>query len=482
MKSARDTWAGFNTESRSINELLPYARNARTHSDEQIAQIAASIREFGFTNPVLIDPDNTILAGHGRVMAARQLGEEVVPVIVARGWSEAQKRAYVIADNKLALNAGWNEELLKLELTDLAEMDFDTGLTGFSDKELADLMRAAPETAGDPEEIPEFPVKPTAKTGDVWILGKHRLVCGDSTNADHVALCLNGVTPHLMVTDPPYGVEYDASWRDKSLGAARTGSRATGKVTNDNLPDWRAAWALFPGDVAYVWHGATRTVAVAVAESLVAANFDLRTQIIWRKSQFVISRGDYHSQHEPCFYAVRKGRVGHWSGDRKQSTVWDIDKPQKSETGHSTQKPVECMARPIRNNSSPGQAIYEPFCGSGTTLIAAELEGRVCHAIEIEPKYCDVIIQRFQKTFAARAIREADGAAYDDIAFEKSPGATKDETRSGARKESAKSGRKAQKSHKGAGKTHKSAPAPHKNVPAPHKPDEDDDSAPGKVH
>lgn len=412
-------WPAFNVEKRVINELIPYARNSREHADAQVAQIAASIREWGFTNPVLIDPDGGILAGHGRVMALRTLGVDVVPVIVARGWSEAQKRAYIIADNQLALNASWKDDMLKVELTELADLDFDLGLIGFDDKALANLMAPAPNTVGDPEDIPDAPVIPTAKRGDVWILGKHRLVCGDSTQAEDVAKALNGVSPHLMVTDPPYGVEYDAEWRDKSLGAAKSGGRATGKVTNDGFANWQAAWEKFPGDVAYVWHGATRTVAVAVAESLIASGFDLRTQIIWAKSQFVIGRGDYHSQHEPCFYAVRKGKVGHWNGDRKQSTVWEIDKPRKSETGHSTQKPVECMARPIRNNSSPGQAIYEPFAGSGTTLIACELEGRVCHAIEIEPKYIDVIIQRWQQTFGGEAVREADGARYNAIGFEK---------------------------------------------------------------
>lgn len=442
MMSPIENWPAFNIERRSVNELLPYAKNARTHSDAQIAQIAASIREWGFTNPVLIDPDNTILAGHGRVMALRRLGHDVVPVIVARGWSEAQKRAYVIADNQLALNAGWNDELLKVELSDLAALDFDTGLIGFSDAQLADLLRDAPKTAGDPEEIPEFPVKPTVQPGDVWLLGKHRLVCGDSTNADDVARCLAGVAPHLMVTDPPYGVESDASWREemKRKAGKNVGKHAVGKITNDDKCDWREAWKLFPGDACYVWHGAKH--AAKVAESLEASDFDIRAQIIWRKSSLILGRGDYHWQHEPCWYAVKKNRTGHWAGDRKQSTVWDIDEQKKSETGHSTQKPVECMARPIRNNSSPGQAVYEPFAGSGTTLIAAELEGRVCHAIEIEPKYSDVIIQRFQKTFGARAVRESDGVAYDNIAFEKAPSTDAASRKSSADREAVKPRRK----------------------------------------
>ena len=447
----------------SINKLIPYARNSRTHSDEQVMQIAASIEEFGFTNPVIAD-EIGIVAGHGRVMAARQLyaaGKTIklpsgtaipagtVPVIDCTGWSDAKRRAYIIADNKLALNAGWNEEVLALELKDLGELGFDLEVIGFDDKELAKLLADKPETDGDPEDVPEFPVVPTSKRGDVWILGKHRLVCGDSTDADDVKRCLNGVTPHLMVTDPPYGVEYDASWR----GEAKTGDgkrvslgvHAKGKVANDDRWDWSAAWALFPGDVVYCWLAGR--LAEKVAGSLEDAGFVIRAQIIWRKNNFAISRGDYHWAHEPCWYAVRKNRNGCWNGDRKQSTVWDIDKPQKSETGHSTQKPIECMARPIRNNSSLGQAIYEPFAGSGTTLIAAEMEGRVCHAIEIEPKYCDVIIQRFQNTFSQDAIRESDGAKYKHIAFAKAPGKGAPKKPAGADAPGTEQSAKGQKTH-----------------------------------
>lgn len=423
---------GFEIAFVPIDELIPYARNARTHSDAQVMQIAASIAEFGFTNPVLAD-DEGIVAGHGRVMAARQLyaaGKTVllpsgrpipaktVPVINCAGWSEVKRRAYILADNQLALNAGWEDEKLSLEVKDIAALGFDLPLLGFDDKTLASLLAEKPETAGDPEQIPDFPVVPTAKRGDVWILGKHRLVCGDSTQAADVTKALNGVTPHLMVTDPPYGIEYDAEWRKKK-GLQKTG--AHGKVANDDRFDWREAWDLFPGDACYVWHSPKHSA--KVAESLEACGFDIRSQIIWNKNALVIGRGDYHWKHEPCWYAVRKGRTGHWAGDRKQSTVWDIDRPKSNDTGHSTQKPVECMARPIRNNSSPGQAIYEPFCGSGTTLIACELEGRICHAVEIEPKYCDVIIQRWQNTFAAEAVREADGAKYNHIAFAKAPSA-----------------------------------------------------------
>lgn len=403
---------------RQVADLVPYARNSRTHNDAQVAQIAASIREFGWTNPVLIDGADGIIAGHGRLLAARKLGLTEVPCIVLDHLSETQKRALIIADNKLALNAGWDNEMLGLELQDLAADDFDMGLVGFTDDELAALMADKTEGLTDPDETPEPPAQPVSVLGDVWVLGKHRIVCGDSTDADAVAKCLNGVTPHLMVTDPPYGVEYDASWRNeaKRPDGSAYGAAALGKVENDSQADWSEAWALFPGDVAYVWHAGN--MAHTVAESLVANGLNIRAQIIWNKSNMVISRGDYHPKHEPCWYAVRKGKVGHYVGGRKQTTVWDIDKPQKSETGHSTQKPVECMKRPIENNSSAGQAVYEPFSGSGTTIIAGEMTGRSIHAIELSPAYVDVAVIRWQEFTGEKAVHE-DGRLFDDMRAER---------------------------------------------------------------
>jgi DNA modification methylase len=408
-------WPADRIERRATAALVPYARNARTHSDVQVAQIAASIGEWGFTNPVLIDETDTIIAGHGRVLAASRLGLKEVPVVVARGWSEAQKKAYVIADNKLTDNGGWDEALLKIELGDLVEMGFDLPLMGFSDGELAGLMKSNPGLT-DPDEAPEPPAEPISQVGDVWVLGRHRLVCGDATRAEDVAKALAGVQPHLMVTDPPYGVDYDASWRDgvdlnlgKRLGVKGSG-RSLGKVENDARVDWRDAWALFFGDVAYVWHSAVH--AVEAAESLQSADFEIRAQIIWTKQLQVFGRGDYHWQHEPCWYVVRKGKVGHWAGDRKQTTVWDIKNNNplggggEQKTGHSTQKPVECMKRGIENNSSPGQAVYDPFVGAGTTIIAAEMTGRSCHAIEISPAYTDVAMLRWQNFTGEKAHKE----------------------------------------------------------------------------
>jgi len=405
-------------EYRQVVDLIPYARNSRTHTDEQVAQIAGSIREFGWTNPVLIDGEAGIIAGHGRVLAAQRLGMKQVPTIQLDHMTEAQRRAYVIADNKLALNAGWDNDLLKVELGELQALDFDLALMGFNPSELETLLApAATEGLTDPDDTPEPPAQPVSALGDVWLLGAHRIVCGDSTTVESVDKALNGVKPHLMVTDPPYGVEYDADWRNKAMRAdgSAVGGRAIGKVKNDDRADWSEAWTLFPGDVAYVWHAGL--FASTVATSLETAGFKLRSQIIWKKSNFAIGRGDYHWHHEPCWYAVRG--TGHWAGDRKQSTIWEIAKPQKSETGHSTQKPVECMKRPIENNSSPGQAVYEPFSGSGTTIIAGEMTGRSVHAIELNPAYVDVAVTRWQEFTGKTATLEGDGRTFAELKAER---------------------------------------------------------------
>ena len=396
-----------------LAHLIPYVRNSRTHSDAQVAQIAASIREFGWTSPVLVDGDRGIIAGHGRVLAARKLGIDRVPCIELANMTESQRRAYVIADNQLAQNAGWDLDLLKIEVGDLKDAGFDVGLLGFDASMLGGLLAPA-ETEGltDPDEAPEAPTDPVSKLGDVWMLGRHRLVCGDCTDLGVVDKALNGVKPHLMVTDPPYGVEYDPKWRAKA-GLNKNKSKM-GAVLNDDRADWRDAWALFPGSVAYVWHAGRH--ASSVQASLEACDFDIRCQIIWSKDRFALSRGHYHWQHEPCWYAVRAGSTGSWAGDRKQSTLWQIKAREDGGVGHGTQKPVECMRRPIENNSSPGQAIYEPFSGSGTTLIAAEMTGRTCHAIELNPAYVDVAIKRWQNFTGNQATLEADGRTFDDVA------------------------------------------------------------------
>lgn len=437
MADAVPGWPAEKVELRPLSGLRGYARNSRTHSPEQVAQLVAAIREWGWTIPILVDETGEIIAGHGRVLAARQLGLENVPCMVARGWSEEQKRAYVIADNRLAENAGWDEELLAQEIRAIADGGFDSGLLGFSDDELADLLNVPSAGFTDPDAAPALPVTPISQAGDLWVLGKHRLLCGSSTEPDDVARLLGGVRPHLMVTDPPYGVEYDPAWRKRFGGDGV----AEGKVMNDDKADWREAWALFPGDVAYVWHGALHNV--AVADSLLASGFELRSQIVWVKTRAPISRGHYHWQHEPAFYAersgagpedgfavdhdslayvVRAGRTAGWRGGRKQTTVWFIEHV-KNDTGHGTQKPVECMRRPILNNSSPGQAVYEPFCGSGTTIIAGEMENRPVFGMELDPAYVDVIVRRWQEFVGGEAILEGDGRTFAAVAAERIPAA-----------------------------------------------------------
>jgi DNA modification methylase len=416
-KLSPQAWPAAQVEMWQVADLAPYAKNARQHPPEQIEQIAASMERFGFTIPMLVAEDGTIIAGHGRLMAAAQLGLAEVPVMVARGWSEEDRRLYTLADNRLAEIAEWDPEMLRVELGELRE-DFgieDMSLIGFSADDLADILPDAllDATGGltDPDDVPEVPEAPVTRPGDVWVLGKHRLLCGDSTVATDVEKVLGGVTPLLMCTDPPYGVEYDPNWRN-AAGAAKT--KRTGKVLNDDRADWREAWALFPGDVAYVWHGALH--GKEVIESLEACGFSLRSQIIWAKDRLVLSRGDYHWQHEPCAYAVKKTGKGHWAGDRKQTTLWQIpSKDQDAKTVHGTQKPVECMRRPIENNSSPGQAVYEPFMGSGTTLIAAEMSGRVSYGIELNPAYVDVAIQRWQDFTGETAVLESSGEGFDDV-------------------------------------------------------------------
>ena len=389
------------TESWPIERLVPYARNPRKN-DEQVERMVAAIREFGFRIPVVAKSDGTVVDGHLRLKAARKLGLTEVPVALADELTDAQVKAFRLLANRSANWAAWDEDLLTLELEELQAMAFDVSLTGFDVAEIDSLL-AKPTTDGltDPDEVPETPAEPVSKPGAVWILGRHRLMCGDSTSADDVDRLLAGVRPHLMVTDPPYGVEYDPAWRNEALSGQKT--KRTGMVLNDDRADWREAWALFPGDVAYVWHGALH--AATVAESLIACGFDIRSQIIWAKERLVLSRGHYHWRHEPCWYAV-KGKA-HWSGDRKQVTIWNIpSKGQDADTIHGTQKPVECMKRPMENNSSPGQAVYEPFSGSGTSIIAAEITGRACLAMELNPAYVDVAVKRWEDFTGEKAVLE----------------------------------------------------------------------------
>lgn len=428
---------------RRIDKLTPDPRNARTHSEAQVDQLVASIQRWGWTNPILAD--DMIRAGHGRLMAAQQiyrtggrihmapgperggveLPPDTVPIIDCTGWNEEERRAYNLADNALAEQAGWDETLLAEQIAELQGADFQIDLIGF-DSNYLDALLLPKTQAEEAEETPEPPANPVSRLGDIWVLGDHRIMCGSSTNPRDVSALLGDEKPHLMVTDPPYGVEYDPSWRAETKradgSALSTGNVAMGLVLNDDKADWTEAWELFPGDVAYVWHGALHTA--EVQRSLETCGFEMRATIIWAKPRAPISRAHYHWRHEPCLYMVRKGGTGHWNGDRKQNTVWDIANndganPDREEgTSHGTQKPVECMERPIRNNSRRGDAIYEPFSGSGTTIIAAERTARRCFAMELSPAYVDVAVIRWEKLTGKQA-RHAEGPTFADTAAER---------------------------------------------------------------
>lgn len=431
-----------------VASVRRYERNARTHPAEQVEKLAALIQRHGWTNSAFVDVsrDNLLCFGHGRLSALELLwsrGQQVrmfngalippgkLPAFDCTGWTEEQLREVILADNRSALDAGWDADLLRGELLWLQDQGSDLLWTGFDADELAVWM-APPGTDGltDPDNAPEKQDKAVSKLGDIWLLGGHRLGCGDSTKAEAVTALLGRDKPFLMVTDPPYGVEYDPTWRMKA-GIGSKGA-AKGKVANDDRADWREAWALFPGSVAYVWHGGLH--AAVVAESLMACKLLIRSQIVWVKTRPVIGRGAYHWQHEPAFYAVKQGKDDRlsfesdhelaayavrdgskagWEGDRKQSTVWMIEH-LKNDTGHGTQKPVECMRRPIVNNSAPGAAVYDPFSGSGTTIIAAEMTGRRALALELDPLYVDVAVRRWQ-AFTGKTATLADGRSFADV-------------------------------------------------------------------
>ena len=385
-------------------------KNPRILRDERFAALKKSIEddpEMLELRELLVYPTEggqyVVIGGNMRLRVLQDLKAETASCKVIPAETPVEKlKAYATKDN---VGFGdWDWQTLE------AEWDAKA-LVGWGMELPSNWGNLGNRGKTDPDSSFEPPKSATSKLGDVWILGHHRLVCGDSTNAQTVAACLNGVHPHLMVTDPPYGVNYDPKWRVKA--GVNKGTAAAGLVRNDDRADWRAAWALFPGDAAYVWHGGAH--AHTVAESLLACGLEIRSQIIWNKGRLVIGRSDYHWQHEPCWYVVRNGRPGHYVGDRKQTTVWDIPKPKKLETGHSTQKPVECMKRPIENNSNPGQAVYEPFSGSGTTIIAGEMTGRPVHAIELAPEYVDVGVIRWQEFTGQQAILEATGQKFEDV-------------------------------------------------------------------
>jgi DNA modification methylase len=424
-------WPAWNVQRKPIGWLKPNPRNAKKHGPEQIAQLRAAFRQFGWTMPVLARDDGMIIAGHGRVEAAKLEGFTEAPVVIPTGWTVDQFRAYALADNRIAENSDWDEELLALELADLKVAGVDLSLDlGFSAKELTRIL-APPPTPGqnDPNAAPDKPEAPISRAGDVWICGRHRVLCGDSTKAADVARALADAKPGLMVTDPPFGVDYDPAWRDDQAAKAPSlqsgiGNRADGKAQNDGRADWREAWSHFRGNVAYVWHAALKTDVVIA--SLEATGLLRRSNIVWNKNKHAISRGHYHWSHESCWYVVRKGESGNWQGDRTQQTVWDIanmagpdGRKEDTISGHGTQKPIDCMRRPIINSSAAGETVYDPFCGSGTTIIACEQSGRVAIGIDIDPAYVDVAVKRWQSFAGEKATLENDGRTFDAIAVDR---------------------------------------------------------------
>jgi DNA modification methylase len=400
----------------SIERLIPYARNPRTHSDAQVAQIAASIAEFGFNNPILVDTKAGIIAGHGRLLAARKLQLAEVPVIVLDHLTVAQKRAYILADNQLALNAGWDDDLLRAELAALQEEDFNIRLIGFEDDELAPLLAAQDAVDGltDEDAVPELPETPISTIGDVWLLGSHRLLVGDATNQNDVARLMAGDVADLVFTDPPYNVDYEG-YTEQRLKIK--GDRMS---AGEFMQFLSAAFRSFrivvkPGASLYVCHSSSwqREFQGAIE----SAGFEVRCQIIWAKNTFAWGFGRYKFQHEPIFYCHVAGEKDPWYGDKSQSTLWQEKKPAANRI-HPTAKPVELVERALLNSSKSGDIVADLFGGSGSTQIGCERPNRKARLMEIDPRYADCIVRRYQEYTGKQAILEG-GGSFDEVALER---------------------------------------------------------------
>ena len=368
-----------------LKDIRPNPDNPRVIRDEKFQKLKRSIEEFPkmmSLRPIVIDADGVVLDGNMRLRALQDLGYKEVPdewVRRAEELTDDEKRRFVIADNVGFGEWAWDALANEWDAEDLEAWGLD----------LPEFIEEIKEAEDDGFEMPDE-VHTDIVPGDLFEIGPHRLLCGDSTNADDVPKLLGGKKPLLMVTDPPYGVEYDPEWR-KEAGINKNAAKM-GKVSNDSRADWREAWSIAPASVAYVWHAGR--YASIVAESLEVCDFEIRNQIIWAKDKFALSRGAYHWQHEPCWYAVKKGAKSYWIGDRSQSTLWQINSREDKGHGHGTQKPVECMARPLKNHEGD---VYDPFIGSGTTMVSAHQLGRICYGMEIDPKYCQVIVDRMRK-------------------------------------------------------------------------------------
>jgi site-specific DNA-methyltransferase (adenine-specific) len=385
-----------------ISDLKEYDKNPRKIKQEQLDKLTAHINEDGYHQRIIVNTDYTIIGGHQRKKALLQAGykpSDVIEVLMPERTLQQQELDRINVRDNLDFGE-FDFDLLQeqFNLEELEEFGFD--------KEFLETLEPVIIPSIDEDEIEQVPANPVSKLGDVYILGNHRLMCGDSTNADHVTKLLDGSNPILMVTDPPYGVNYEPDWRE----VACKGSRAKGVVLNDDRYDWSDAYSLFTGDVTYIWHPSKYTH--KFAENIESCGFELVNLIIWSKQHFALSRGDYHGQHEPLWYAVKKGKQHNWQGKRDQSTIWEINNNNvfggsgEEQTGHGTQKPIECMLRPIMNNSKVGESVYDPFGGSGTTLIAAQRSKRNCYMMELSPAYVDVIVKRWEKETGEKAVLE----------------------------------------------------------------------------
>ncbi len=377
----------------SVEKLIPYAKNARTHSDEQVAQIAGSIKEFGFNNPVLVDKDNSIIAGHGRVLAARKLGMDKVPVVILNHLTESQRKAYILADNRIALNSGWDTSMLSVELQELKDV-IDLSLLGFDPDELDALLNPIEETVGltDEDAVPDVPDEPKTKPGDIYILGNHRLMCGDSCSVTDMEKLVNGRQVDMWLTDPPYNVAYEGKTKDAL-------TIQNDAMSNDGFRQFlrdayvTADTVMKAGAVFYIWHADSEGYNFRGAAY--DAGWKVRQCLIWKKSTMVMGRQDYHWKHEPCLYGWKEGAGHLWATDRKQTTILEFDKPSRNGE-HPTMKPVALFEYQMLNNTKGGDIILDSFGGSGTTMLAAEKNGRIAYLMELDPKYCDVIIKRWE--------------------------------------------------------------------------------------
>lgn len=417
-----EPWLSTHIERWPTAKLVPYARNARTHSDEQVAQIAASIVEFGFTNPILAGSDGVIVAGHGRLAAAQKLSLDTVPVVVLDHLTPTQRRALIIADNRIAENAGWDDAMLRIELQSLQEDGFNLDITGFDADALAEIMAGEETTIDgntDEDSVPEISETIISRHGDVWILGNHRLVCGDATQASSYEQLLAGQRVQMIWSDLPYNVNYANSAKDKLRGKHRP-------ILNDNLGEgfydfvFDALSLMLPYCDGAVYIAMSSSELDTLQAAFRAAGGKWSTFIIWAKHTFTLGRADYQRQYEPILYGWPEGSSRHWCGDRDQGDVWNIKKPARNDL-HPTMKPVELMERSIRNSSRPGDVVLDCFGGSGSTLIAAEKSERRCFMMELDPKYCDVIVRRWQEFSGGKAISEDGQRVFDEVTIQEAP-------------------------------------------------------------